>query len=52
MRVLPADTRIPIFCQTTGTTVSGYYGTSNIRDTIDSSAYVPTPTSTPAPTAT
>ncbi|MFS4097103.1 SH3 domain-containing protein [Streptomyces sp. AF1A] len=40
VRVLPEGTRVPIFCQTPGTTVSGYYGTSNIWDNIDSGEYV------------
>ncbi|MBO4258503.1 SH3 domain-containing protein [Streptomyces griseorubiginosus] len=40
VRVLPSDTRVPIFCQSPGTTVSGYYGTSNIWDNIDSGEYV------------
>lgn len=40
VRVLPADTRVPIFCQTPGTTVTGPYGTSNIWDNIDNGEYV------------
>ncbi|MER7932313.1 MULTISPECIES: SH3 domain-containing protein [unclassified Streptomyces] len=39
-RTLPEGTRVPIFCQTPGTTVSGYYGTSNIWDNIDNGEYV------------
>jgi uncharacterized protein YraI len=39
-RVLPEGTRVPIFCQTPGTTVSGYYGTSKIWDNIDNGEYV------------
>ncbi|MER5911725.1 SH3 domain-containing protein [Streptomyces sp. NPDC001982] len=40
VRVLPVNTRVPIFCQTPGTTVTGYYGTSNIWDNIDIGEYV------------
>ncbi|MFG2789814.1 SH3 domain-containing protein [Streptomyces sp. NPDC048419] len=40
VRVLPEDTRVPIFCQTPGTTVSGPYGTSKIWDNIDDGEYV------------
>ncbi|KUN77352.1 hypothetical protein AQJ66_33540 [Streptomyces bungoensis] len=40
VRVLPEGTRVPIFCQTPGTTVSGYYGTSKIWDNIDNGEYV------------
>ncbi|MEU1273368.1 SH3 domain-containing protein [Streptomyces sp. NPDC005799] len=40
VRVLPSDTRVPIFCQSPGTTVSGYYGTSNIWDNIDNGEFV------------
>ncbi|WP_369391050.1 SH3 domain-containing protein [Streptomyces sp. CG1] len=40
VRVLPEGTRVPIFCQTPGTTVSGPYGTSNIWDNIDNGEYV------------
>ncbi|WEO96088.1 SH3 domain-containing protein [Streptomyces sp. FXJ1.172] len=39
-RVLPEDTRVPIFCQTPGTTVSGPYGTTNIWDNINNGEYV------------
>ncbi|MFE3167453.1 SH3 domain-containing protein [Streptomyces sp. NPDC059224] len=39
-RTLPEGTRVPIFCQTPGTTVAGYYGTSNIWDNIDNGEYV------------
>ncbi|MEV7320225.1 SH3 domain-containing protein [Streptomyces sp. NPDC093970] len=39
-RTLPVGTRVPIFCQTPGTTVSGYYGTSNIWDNIDNGEFV------------
>ncbi|MEV7976144.1 SH3 domain-containing protein [Streptomyces sp. NPDC086519] len=39
-RTLPADTKVPIFCQTPGTSVSGYYGTSNIWDNIDNGEFV------------
>ncbi|MER6631920.1 SH3 domain-containing protein [Streptomyces sp. NPDC000987] len=40
VRVLPAGSQVPIFCQRPGTTVSGYYGTSNIWDNIDNGEYV------------
>ncbi|MFG3025096.1 SH3 domain-containing protein [Streptomyces sp. NPDC048254] len=39
-RTLPEGTKVPIFCQTPGTTVSGYYGTSNIWDNIDNGEFV------------
>ncbi|MER7841456.1 SH3 domain-containing protein [Streptomyces sp. NPDC096040] len=39
-RALPEGTRVPIFCQTSGTTVAGYYGTSKIWDNIDNGEYV------------
>ncbi|MER7490587.1 SH3 domain-containing protein [Streptomyces sp. NPDC126497] len=40
VRVLPEGAKIAINCQTTGTRVSGPYGTSNIWDSIDSGEYV------------
>ncbi|MEU4097865.1 SH3 domain-containing protein [Streptomyces sp. NPDC026673] len=40
VRILPYDAKVPIFCQTPGTTVSGYYGTSNIWDRIGPDQYV------------
>ncbi|GAA0928210.1 SH3 domain-containing protein [Streptomyces thermoalcalitolerans] len=40
VRVLPLGAQVPIFCQTTGTTVSGYYGTSKIWDNIGNGEYV------------
>ncbi|MEU4097864.1 SH3 domain-containing protein [Streptomyces sp. NPDC026673] len=40
VKVLPYDVRVPIFCQADGTTVSGYYGTSNIWDRIGPGQYV------------
>jgi uncharacterized protein YraI len=40
VRVLPEGARVPIFCQTPGTTVSGPYGTSNIWDNIDNGEYI------------
>ncbi|MGW3464323.1 SH3 domain-containing protein [Streptomyces olivaceoviridis] len=40
VRVLPEDVRVPIYCQTPGTTVTGTYGTTNIWDLIDSGEYV------------
>lgn len=40
VRTLPAGSRVHIYCQTPGTTVSGPYGTSKIWDNIDSGEYV------------
>jgi uncharacterized protein YraI len=40
VRVLPEGAKVPIYCQTPGTTVTGYYGTSNIWDNIDNGEYV------------
>ncbi|MEU7414951.1 SH3 domain-containing protein [Streptomyces sp. NPDC042638] len=40
VRVLPEGVRVPIYCQTSGTTVSGPYGTTNIWDLIDNGEYV------------
>lgn len=40
VRVLAEGARVPIFCQTPGTTVSGPYGTSKIWDNIDDGQFV------------
>jgi uncharacterized protein YraI len=40
IRVLVENTRVPIFCQTPGTTVTGTYGTTNIWDNIDNGEFV------------
>jgi uncharacterized protein YraI len=40
VRVLPEGSKVAIYCQTPGTTVSGPYGTSNIWDNISSGEYV------------
>ncbi|MDX2593378.1 peptidase [Streptomyces collinus] len=40
VRVLPENSRVPIFCQAPGETVTGPYGTSNIWDNIDNGQYV------------
>ncbi|MFI9824941.1 SH3 domain-containing protein [Streptomyces sp. NPDC052013] len=40
VRVLPEGAKVPIFCQTPGTTVTGPYGTSKIWDNIDNGEYV------------
>ncbi|MHC3472979.1 SH3 domain-containing protein [Streptomyces sp. 7R007] len=40
VRVLPEGAKVPIYCQTPGTTVTGPYGTSNIWDNIDNGQYV------------
>lgn len=40
VRELPVGAKVAIFCQTPGTTVSGYYGTSNIWDNVDNGEFV------------
>lgn len=40
VRVLPEGARVPIYCQTPGTTVTGPYGTSKIWDNISNGEYV------------
>ncbi|MEV7688212.1 SH3 domain-containing protein [Streptomyces bungoensis] len=40
VRVLAVGAKVPIFCQTPGTTVSGPYGTSKIWDNIDNGEFV------------
>ncbi|MEU1594216.1 SH3 domain-containing protein [Streptomyces sp. NPDC005708] len=40
VQVLPEGVSVPIFCQTPGSTVTGYYGTSNIWDNIGNGEYV------------
>ena len=40
VKVLPEGTRVPIFCQKAGTTVTGPYGTTNIWDNIADSQFV------------
>ncbi|MGV9563320.1 SH3 domain-containing protein [Streptomyces sp. NPDC003480] len=40
VRTLPEGAKVPIYCQTPGTTVTGPYGTSNIWDSIDDGEYV------------
>jgi uncharacterized protein YraI len=40
VKVLPEGVSVPIFCQTPGSTVTGYYGTSNIWDNIGNGEYV------------
>ncbi|MFJ9631298.1 SH3 domain-containing protein [Streptomyces sp. NPDC091280] len=40
VRVLAEGSQVPIYCQTPGTTVTGYYGTTNIWDNIDDGEYV------------
>ncbi|MGW5635471.1 SH3 domain-containing protein [Streptomyces sp. NPDC003832] len=40
VRVLPEGTRVPIYCQTPGTTVTGPYGTSKIWDNISNGEFV------------
>ncbi|WP_460068305.1 SH3 domain-containing protein [Streptomyces sp. YKOK-I1] len=40
VRVLAEGSKVPIYCQTPGTTVTGPYGTSNIWDNIASGEYV------------
>ncbi|MFH8939616.1 SH3 domain-containing protein [Streptomyces griseosporeus] len=40
VRVLPEGSRVVIYCQTPGTTVTGPYGTSNIWDNIGNGEFV------------
>ncbi|KOG35460.1 SH3 domain-containing protein [Streptomyces resistomycificus] len=40
VRILAEGARVPIFCQSPGTTITGPYGTSNIWDNIDNGEYV------------
>ncbi|MET7652267.1 MULTISPECIES: SH3 domain-containing protein [unclassified Streptomyces] len=40
VKVLAEDTRVPIFCQTPGTSVTGPYGTTNIWDNIAGGQFV------------
>ncbi|MER6263286.1 SH3 domain-containing protein [Streptomyces sp. NPDC059688] len=40
VRVLPEGSRVAIFCQAPGTTVTGPYGTTKIWDNIDNGQYV------------
>ncbi|MER6959222.1 SH3 domain-containing protein [Streptomyces sp. NPDC000618] len=40
VRVLAEGTKVPIFCQTPGTSVSGPYGTTNIWDNIADGQFV------------
>ncbi|MDX6349507.1 MAG: hypothetical protein QOF84_4297 [Streptomyces sp.] len=40
VKVLPYDARVTIYCQSPGTSVDGYYGTSNLWDNINPSQYV------------
>ncbi|MFF4059052.1 SH3 domain-containing protein [Streptomyces sp. NPDC001668] len=40
IRVLPEGAKVPIYCQTPGTSVTGPYGTSNIWDNISNGEYV------------
>ncbi|MEU1623565.1 SH3 domain-containing protein [Streptomyces sp. NPDC005722] len=37
---LPYDAKVPVFCQSPGTKVNGYYGTSSIWDRIGPNQYV------------
>ncbi|MCT9082012.1 SH3 domain-containing protein [Streptomyces fulvoviolaceus] len=40
VRTLAVGAKVPIYCQTPGTTVTGTYGTSNIWDNIDDGEFV------------
>lgn len=40
VKVLPEGTRVPIFCQSPGTSVTGPYGTSKIWDNIANGQFV------------
>ncbi|WTE48999.1 SH3 domain-containing protein [Streptomyces sp. NBC_01622] len=37
---LPGGSKVPIYCQTPGTTVTGTYGTSNIWDNISNGEFI------------
>jgi len=37
---LPGGSKVPIYCQTPGTTVTGTYGTTNIWDNISNGEFV------------
>jgi uncharacterized protein YraI len=37
---LPGSSKVPIYCQTPGTTVTGTYGTSNIWDNISNGEFI------------
>ncbi|WP_369252495.1 hypothetical protein [Streptomyces sp. R41] len=40
VRMLPAGSSVPIYCQAPGDTVTGTYGTSNIWDNISNGQFV------------
>jgi uncharacterized protein YraI len=40
VRILPYDAKVIIYCQSPGTKVSGYYGTSTIWDNISSDQFI------------
>jgi uncharacterized protein YraI len=40
VRVLPYDAEVIIYCQSPGTKVNGYYGTSSIWDNISSDQFI------------
>ncbi|TQE15707.1 SH3 domain-containing protein [Streptomyces ipomoeae] len=40
VRVLPEGSKVPIFCQTPGQTISGPYGTTNLWDNIADGEYI------------
>ncbi|MGW0844971.1 SH3 domain-containing protein [Streptomyces sp. NPDC002787] len=40
VRVLSGGSRVPIFCQTPGQTITGPYGTTNVWDNIDDGEYI------------
>ncbi|MFB7335036.1 SH3 domain-containing protein [Streptomyces adustus] len=40
VRTLPGGSKVPIFCQTPGTTVTGTYGTTNIWDNISNGEFI------------
>ncbi|MZF87529.1 SH3 domain-containing protein [Streptomyces sp. SID5643] len=40
VRVLSEGAKVPIYCQSPGTTVTGPYGTTNIWDNINNGQYV------------
>ncbi|MGX1545360.1 SH3 domain-containing protein [Streptomyces adustus] len=40
VRTLPGGSKVPIYCQTPGTTVTGTYGTTNIWDNISNGEFI------------
>ncbi|MEV0979880.1 SH3 domain-containing protein [Streptomyces sp. NPDC049915] len=40
VKILPEGIKVPVYCQSPGTSVSGYYGTTNIWDNIGNGEFV------------